>query len=115
MLASGLGFGLFVMDRRRSVALVLALVLCLALLGSWFARVDKEDAPAAKSPAAATSNTPGLTAEIVQVPRKDPKEGATVSYPAPMGPGVFRGRVIYAATREPIREFTVEFYRRPEP
>ncbi len=35
----------------------LGLVLCLALLGSWFARVDKEDAATAESPLAATSNT----------------------------------------------------------
>lgn len=108
MLPLGLASGLFVMDRRRSVALILGLLLCLALLGSWFVGVDKEDAATAQAPVAAPSSTPKPTTEIVQVPRQDPKAGGTVSYQAPIGPGVFRGRVIDAVSREPIREFTVE-------
>lgn len=97
------------MDRRRSVALILGLVLCLALLGSWFARIAKEDASPAELPAVAESNAPGgPIAAIVQVPSKDPKAGSVTAYEAPIGPGVFRGRVIDAASREPVREFTVE-------
>jgi hypothetical protein len=109
MLASEFRFGPFVMDRRRTVALTLGLVLCLALLGSWFVRVDKEDAAPAESSVGAESNTPrGPAAEIPGVPGEDPKESGVIAYGAPIGPGVFRGRVIDAASREPVREFTVE-------
>lgn len=103
------------MDRRRAVALIATLGLCLALLGSWFVRIDKEDAPAAPPPAAAASNEPKLTAEIVQAPRKNSKDDRTVSPAAPIGPGVFRGRVIDAVSREPILEFTVELLQLGSP
>jgi hypothetical protein len=102
-----LRFGLFAMDRRRTVALILGLVLCLALLGRWLVGSDN-DAPPAGSPTATEPNAP--FAEIVQVPRDDLKDRGTVVYEAPIGPGVFRGRVIDAATREPILEFTVELH-----
>jgi hypothetical protein len=96
-------------DRRRNVALMVALMLCLALLGSWFLRIDKEDAARAKASAAVESTTPERPiAEIVDVPREAPKDGGALPYQAPIGPGVFRGRVIDAISREPIREFTVE-------
>ncbi|HEY5756345.1 MAG TPA: carboxypeptidase regulatory-like domain-containing protein [Steroidobacter sp.] len=111
MLPSQLRFGPFAMDRRRAVALILGLVLCLALLGRWVVRFDKDEPPA-ESPTAAEPGTPaGAIGEIVQVVRDDPKKGEVTSYQAPIGPGVFRGRVIDATTREPIREFTVEFHQ----
>ncbi len=66
---------------------------------------------------AAEPTTPtGSIGEIVQVrSQTTPKMAVIVPYQAPIGPGVFRGRVVDAATREPIREFTVEFHqpRRP--
>lgn len=98
------------MDRRRAVALILGLVLCLALLGVWVVRFDN-NAPLAESPTATPPSPPrGPVAEIVQVPRDDLRDPSTVSYEAPIGPGVFRGRVIDAVSREPIREFTVELH-----
>ncbi|WP_116808671.1 carboxypeptidase-like regulatory domain-containing protein [Steroidobacter cummioxidans] len=103
------------MDRRRTLALVLGLVLCLALLGRWVVRFDNDEAAPADSPVGAASNTPsGQIAEIVQAPRKDSKVDHVVPYKAPMGPGVFSGRVIDAVSREPIREFTVEL-QQPRP
>ncbi|WP_129777147.1 carboxypeptidase regulatory-like domain-containing protein [Peristeroidobacter soli] len=99
------------MDRRRTVALILGLVLCLALLGRWVVRFDKEGSLETPAPPASEP-----IAKVIQPAREDSKPGSIIANEAPMGAGIFRGRVIDAATRQPIREFTVEFHppRQPE-
>jgi hypothetical protein len=101
------------MDRRRAVALILGLVLCLALLGRWIVRFDEDEVVPAEPPTA-THPPIGATGAIIPVPPEDSKAGGTVSQQAPPGPGVFRGRVIDAATSAPIREFTVELQPTPQ-
>ena len=108
MLRLGLRFGLLVMDRRRAVALILALVICLGLLVRWVSRPDETSAVPAEQPVATIApDAPAATFSIEATPRESAESGIT-SYDAPIGGGVFRGRVIDAVTRDPLREFTIQ-------
>lgn len=87
---------------RRSLSLRLALIACLVVLGWWGLR--SPDAPTA--PSQATPSAP--------VERPPPAAStATVDDPVAAAPAptfaTLRGRVIDAATREPVREFELRF------
>jgi Carboxypeptidase regulatory-like domain len=86
---------------RRAFALGLAAVACLVV--AWWA-LRSHEAPVAPAPSASTP--PALS-----TPPK-PEEPANVAAPLPRsGPALsaIRGRVIDAATREPVREFELRF------
>jgi hypothetical protein len=99
------------MERRHAVALIVGLVLCLALLGRWALRPG-EPGPAAADPQASeqvaadapSPLTPADEAEVTSSVGSDIT--ANKDFP---GSGVFRGRLINAVTRQPVRDFDLEF------
>ena len=95
------------LDRRRFI-LGLTLVLCLALLGRWVMLPEN----AVNAP----PRTEKLT--VIDVPREAAQPPAIAEPASTTKPlqghsaasfGTFRGRVIDATTREPVREFELEF------
>jgi len=102
--------------RRRAFALSLAAVACLVVVW-WVLR--SHDAPVALAPSA-SSTDPAFAA-----PTPPEERANTVAPPSPSGPALsaIRGRVIDAASREPVREFELKFaewgrssnQRTPEP
>jgi len=102
------------MTGRRAFALTLAAVACL--LVAWWALHSRQEAPVAR--------TPSVGAE--SAPERAPAQVADEE-PAPQAPAAalstLRGRVIDAASREPVREFELKFaewgrssnQRTPEP
>jgi carboxypeptidase family protein len=87
---------------RRAFALSLAVIACL-VVAWWLLR--SHEAPVALAPS--TSKTD--QALPAPLPREEPaKAAATPSDPGP-ALSAFRGRVIDAASREPVREFQLRF------
>lgn len=97
------------MDRRHSIALSLGLVLCLVLLGRWAMRSDDQGDASADPGASIAQSMPGAPT----VPAKSLETASpafdTASNVTPDS-GVFRGRIIDAVTRQPVREFELEFH-----
>ena len=100
---------------RLNLILIVGLILGLVLLGrEIFRPADTEHALAnigkvanvADSPVPHTSPAP-----IQPAPAPDVTPAANVSSAS----GTFRGRVIDAVTRQPVREFELEFHPRCEP
>jgi carboxypeptidase family protein len=89
-----------VMSGRRAFALGLAAVGCLIL--AWWALRSHEEAPVARTSSLAAEPAPDPAP--VQVADKDPK-----TQPPAAALSGFRGRVIDAGTREPVREFQLKF------
>jgi hypothetical protein len=98
---------------RLGLILVIGLVLCLALLGREFVRPeDTEQAPANIERVATVADTSASEASPAAT------QAAPAVTPAPNVPyasGTFRGRVIDAATREPVHEFELEFHPMHQP
>lgn len=98
------------LHHRAHPFLVLGFILGLALLGREVLRPDDAaHAPASSDDVAivADSSDPAASPTVAQ-----PAAAADVT-PAPNIPsasGTFRGRVIDAATRQPVREFELEFH-----
>jgi hypothetical protein len=102
--------------RRRAFALSLAAVACLVVV--WWA-LRSHDAPVALTPAASSTDP------VLAVPTPPEERATDVAPPPPSGPALsaIRGRVIDAASREPVREFELKFaewgrssnQRTPEP
>jgi hypothetical protein len=95
---------------RFRFLLIIGLVLCLALLGREFLRSDDaEQAPASLEKVATVADPSVPTASPPLAPPTTAPAvtpAADVSSPS----GTFRGRVIDAATREPVSEFELEFH-----
>lgn len=99
------------MERRQTVALIVGLVIALGLLIRWAMLPDEHsDAPAGQEATIAQS-TPSVP------PTEAPAESAAdtpeviESNQDASDSGIFRGRIIDAVTRQPVREFDIEFYR----
>jgi hypothetical protein len=90
-----------VMDGRRAFALSLALIACLAVVAWWWLR----------SPEAPVAPTPSVATEPAPAPAPAEATTHTDVSPQPADPAVstFRGRVIDAVNREPVREFELRF------
>jgi hypothetical protein len=101
---------------RFSLILIVGLVLCLALLGREFFRPEvAEQTPARVEKIATVADTSVPVAQPTTTAQLDT---AAVETPAPnvsSGGAVFRGRVIDAATRQPVREFELEFHAAHQP
>lgn len=98
---------------RLGLGLILGLVLGLALLGRELLRPnDTERAPAKIENVAAVADDPEPAAapEIAQ-----PAPTVTPAPNVPSTFGTFRGRVIDAVTRQPVREFELEFHAQHQP
>lgn len=88
---------------RKRIVLGLAVILAIALLGRWWMRDgDPASMPARAAPQLATDSAP--IAEPSKLQAAPP-----VTTPSPAG-GIFRGRVIDAVTRTPVREFEVQIH-----
>ncbi|MBL8268031.1 carboxypeptidase-like regulatory domain-containing protein, partial [Steroidobacter sp.] len=100
------------MERRRAVASILGLGLCLALLGWWALRPDPAVAPAAPANPTAHRSQPSLAAEPAQViqPVADSTDAADTSAKTAPSLETFRGRLVDAVTRQPVREFELHFH-----
>lgn len=95
-------------DRKRLV-LGLALVVTLVLLGRWAMRPGEpvNAPPRPESPASidsAPAQAQALTASEAAPDGAPSKDDSASAF------GTFRGRVIDAVTREPVREFEVQFH-----
>ncbi|WP_129642744.1 carboxypeptidase regulatory-like domain-containing protein [Peristeroidobacter agariperforans] len=100
------------MDRRRTVLLILGLIVCLGLLSRWVMRPDAVDAPPTPS-SPVTQAAPLATEPAVVEP---PPLAAETQDAVPVaGPEVFRGRVIDAVSRQPVRAFQLEFHPHFQP
>ncbi|WP_161816168.1 peptidase associated/transthyretin-like domain-containing protein [Steroidobacter agaridevorans] len=92
------------MDRRRAVLLILGLVVCLGLLSRWVMRPAAiTDTPVERPSPVITAAPPPAeppVAEAVPPAAETPPVAAAVA---------FRGRVIDAVSRQPVREFELEF------
>src|SRR5262245_58607525 len=84
--------------RRAILLLSLAVVTCL-VIGLWALRSNESPAP--------------LPAPVAATPAEPPPAPASVEPPPAANPvaafATLRGRVIDAATREPVREFELRF------
>lgn len=93
--------------RRQRILFIAVLVLGLIALGRWVMLVEKAlDAPPVRAPPAAQvepvpASTPPSISESAPVTEGDAKPPTTAT---------LRGRVIDAATGEPIRKFTLHFH-----
>jgi hypothetical protein len=94
---------------RRSVVVALVLLAGLVFMARWLA--PRDEAPGAP---------PGLQIASINPPAVEPQQApgaveaevaTTAIAPPPASVATFRGRVIDAATRQPIREFEVAFNR----
>ena len=96
---------------RLGPILILGLILGLALLGRESLRPDDaEPAPAKVEKISAVAEPPASTEpSIVTQP------AATSAPNVSPETGIFRGRVIDAATRQPVREFALEFHAAHQP
>src|SRR5688572_4935273 len=93
--------------RRQRIFLIAVLVLGVIALGRWAMLVEKAVDPPPAPPVAQIEPAP--------VPATSPAVAETtpaVEEKAPAG-AILRGRVIDAATREPVRKFTVHFHWDP--
>ena len=93
-----------VMDRgRRSIALRLAFLACLVGIGWW---MRPNEAPTAPPPSARSTvpEQPRAQSPAVEATSKE----AATEVPEP-ALATLRGRVVDAATREPVREFELKF------
>lgn len=101
------------MDRRRTVLLILGLVVCLGLLSRWVMRPDAvTDAPGDRPNPVATADpsaTEPPVAEALPL-AAEARDAAPVA-----ATGAFRGRVIDAVSRQPVPEFELEFLPHFEP
>lgn len=103
------------MDRRHAPALILGLivglVLCLALLGRW-TRDEQTDAPADRVPTIAQPmpKTPATAENAANAKVASTTASAVAAGKNSSDSGIFRGRMIDAATRQPVREFDLEFH-----
>jgi hypothetical protein len=90
--------------RRQRILLAAVLVLGAIALGRWLMLVeDAVDAPPAPPPVQVESTPPATTAPADPAPTVE--ESAK-----PPASAILRGRVIDAATREPVRKFTLQFH-----
>ncbi|MDY6944835.1 MAG: carboxypeptidase-like regulatory domain-containing protein [Pseudomonadota bacterium] len=101
------------MERRHCVALSLGFVLCLVLLDRWVLGPDQQDDEPPDQQAALEQST--LAVPLAAAP--DDSLDATSPVPFDSGAhqdaadtGVFRGRIVDAVTRQPVREFELEFH-----
>lgn len=93
--------------RRHRVILVSALAVGgLVLLGFWAMRPQVVDAPASAASAAPPDDAPA----DAQPPASAESPTKPAASSADSSVGTFRGRVIDAVTRQPVREFELEFY-----
>ena len=88
---------------RRAFALSLAVIACLVV--AWWS-LRSQEAPVAPTPPASSTDPPLAALP----PPKEPAQAATAPQ-APSGSALsaIRGRVIDAASREPVREFELKF------
>ena len=94
---------------RTWLVAVLLLITGLVVIGWKYASRDASE----PSRASAHAFSSQVVQRIVPTPTTGP---ATVTYVPPLAladTGVLRGRVIDAATKAPIREFTIEFFATP--
>lgn len=104
------------MDRRRStVALMLGLVICLGLLGHWALRPNEQsagptDGKASVEPPTSDTAIPKQPAAKADTTSATAASNLTSDQAALDSGGVFRGRIVNAVTREPVREFDLEFH-----
>lgn len=95
-------------DRRRFV-LGFALIVCLALLGRWAMRADdtvsappRPELRASVDSSPAKAQLPASAEAASGIPSAVDKSASAF--------GVFRGRIVDAVTRKPVREFELEFH-----
>ena len=95
-------------DRRWFVP-GLALIVSLALLGRWAMRAEDAAIAPAQPEALASidSPAPSSSTATTQPPAIAAAAAETRNYASAFGP--FRGRVLDAVTRDPVREFTLHF------
>ncbi|MGH8186475.1 MAG: hypothetical protein ACREUC_07925, partial [Steroidobacteraceae bacterium] len=93
--------------RRHRILLIAVFVLGLIALVRWAMLVEKAvDAPSAPAPSVQVEPTPAPSS-----PPPVADAAPTVEEKAkPPAGTVLRGRVIDAATREPVRKFTLQFH-----
>lgn len=101
------------MDRCHAVALILGLVICLVLLGRWAWRPDEPSEASADRRAIIEQPSPNAPSDAE--PAGSAKAGSTAASDTTAdkdaaNSGMFRGRIIDAVTRQPVREFDLEFY-----
>ena len=90
---------------RRSIALRLAFLACLVGIGWWLRPHEAPTAPAPSAQSTVPKQPPAQSRRVATASNE-----ATPESPAPAF-ATFRGRVVDAATREPVREFELKFMR----
>ncbi len=101
---------------RFSVIVIVGLVLGLALLGrELFGPSDVEPAPASVAKIAAVAEPPAPAAPSAAAQSAPPAEVATPAPNVSSSGATLKGLVIDAATRQPVREFNMEFHALHQP
>ena len=95
-------------DRHRFV-LVLALIACLMLLGRWAMRTDDAVNAPSRPETLVSIDSPPAKAQLPASPEAA-SDSAPFTGDRASSFGTLRGRVIDAVTREPVREFELEFH-----
>jgi hypothetical protein len=90
------------LDRRASI-LGLAAVAIVALLAWWALRSHETSIAPRQTVSAAGPETQAAPRRVEDVPNDEPSPDPSIRF------ATFRGRVIDAATREPVREFELTF------
>src|SRR6185503_11554056 len=91
---------------RRPLVLGIALLVCLLLLGRWAMRPHDAVNVPSQAEAPASIDSPPAKA---QRPANMTSASALTTDDSVSAFGTFRGRVIDAVTRKPVREFKLEF------
>jgi hypothetical protein len=97
---------------RRAVALILGLVICLVLLVRWVLQPDDRTGESAGMAAPIAQHLSDVPSTAAPVARSETARGTASDTPVTNAgsSGHFRGRVIDAVTRQPVRAFEVTFH-----
>ncbi len=90
---------------RRTVALRLAFLACLVGFGWWLRPHEPPTAPPTSTQSTLPERTPAQSLSVEAVRNEAAPESPRPAF------ATFRGRVLDAATREPVREFELKFMR----